>query len=148
VKQFMITSNTRKLISTIFSLKRLIFDELKKNKLFDPKMHIQAETLFFIAEKQKSQMKDIAEHLYITPPSATSLINKLEKNKLIKRTRHPKDRRSVYIELTTAGKKFIKKINKEIETQMTKIWSPLNEEDQRTLINIYSKLFNYHKNQK
>ena len=141
-------SNTRKLISTIFSLKRLIFDQLKKTKLFDPKMHIQAETLFFIASKQKSQMKEIAEHLYITPPSATSMINKLEKNNLIRRTKDSKDRRSVYIELTSTGKKFIKKLNKEIESHMTMMLSPLNEEDKKNLINIYSKLFNYHKNYK
>lgn len=144
----MITSNTRKLISTIFSLKRLIFNQLKKTKLFDPKLHLQAETLFFIANKQRSQMKDIAEHLYITPPSATSMINKLEKSNLIKRTTDPKDRRSVYIELTSTGKKFIKKFNKEIESHLTKILSPLNEEDKKTLINIHSKLFNYHKNHK
>lgn len=141
----MTTKNNQQLISTIFSLKRIIFDKIKRANLYEPRLHIQGETLFYIAENKNCQMKDIASFLKITPPSATSMINNLEKKGYIKRIRGEKDRRSIYLTLTEKGNKLIKNKRAKIENHMADILSPLNSKDQEALINIYNKLVKYHK---
>ena len=132
-------SNTKEMVSLIFSVKRIIFDQLKKTNLFDPKLHIQLITLFYIAEHKDCKMKDIATFLCITPPSATSMINNLENKGFIKRTNNRIDRRTITLSLTTKGITHIKKSYGLIENKMTEIFSPLNTEDQQALINIYNK---------
>ncbi len=141
----MISQNTQKLTSSIFSLKRIIFDQLKKTKAFDHKMHIQLETLFHISGHKNCRMKDIAGFLCITPPSATSMINALEKKGFIKRSNSPVDRRAITLSLTPKGHSHIKKARELIENKMAEIFSPLNNSEQQSLINIYKKLVNFHK---
>lgn len=136
---------TQQLISTIFSLKRIIFEQLKKAKLFAPKNHIQFETILFIARNKKCKMKDIAEFLCITPPSATSMINNLEKKGLINRNNEIHDRRTVTLSLTKKGNKYISDLHKKIKKQMEQIIAPLDKQDQTNLNNIYQKLIKHHK---
>lgn len=66
----------------------------------------QMEVLHFVLEKNKPTMKDIATHLSISAPSATSMIEHLSHKKLIRRKMDPKDRRTVHIFLTPKASKL------------------------------------------
>ena len=74
---------TNRAMSLIFSVSRMI-----KEKYRDERQEnisgMKLETLRYIKEN-KPLMKDIAEYLSITPPSATSLINHLVEAKLVER---------------------------------------------------------------
>ena len=49
-------------------------------------------------------MTEISARLHITKPAVTSLADRLEKNKFLKRLPHPKDRRIYLLELLPKGK--------------------------------------------
>jgi DNA-binding MarR family transcriptional regulator len=70
---------------------------------------LQIQTLIFINQSQKVSMGDIAGYFGIELSSATSLINKLSKKKLIKRDEDQQDRRLVMIVLTNEGKKLLER---------------------------------------
>lgn len=140
----MTMTNTKELAETIFTLKRLMFAQLQKSADFSTETIIQFEALSFIYDQKEPKMKDLARFFGITPPSITCMIDKLEKHKLLARKHDQKDRRKVYLELTSTGKKFLKTNRQQLETKMIDFLKPLNEKDKKDLIHIYKKLFNYY----
>ena len=67
----------------------------------------QIHALYFIQEKKGALMREIAEHLSMRPPSATSLIADLERLGFVRRTQDEKDKRAFRITMTTKGRYFI-----------------------------------------
>jgi len=68
---------------------------------------LQIQTLFYLKQNQKTSMSDIAQYFRIELPSATSLINKLSDQKLVKRYDDLQDRRLVMLTLTSEGKTLL-----------------------------------------
>ena len=103
-------SSTEKIISLTFNIGRAInkqyFDENKKE---DNLSILQLETLRFIRENREVLMKELAAHLFITPPSATSLVNELVSKKLVGRSFNKKDRRITKVSLTKKGNLMLEK---------------------------------------
>lgn len=91
-------------------------------------------------EEDEPQMAEIANFLSIKPPSATFLINKLIKLRLVKRIRIASDRRKTKISLTSEGKKIIEKEIKNSSGNLKKIFSCLDQKEQRELIKILTKI--------
>jgi DNA-binding MarR family transcriptional regulator len=89
----------------------------------------QLEALMFIGPKDRKTMESIATNFDIAPPSATSLISKLEKRGLVVRTQDKKDRRMVYIELTPETKKMILNMWKQKEKVLNELVSTLTVAD-------------------
>jgi DNA-binding MarR family transcriptional regulator len=63
----------------------------------------------FIADHTKPKMKDLADYLSITAPSATALINELVKDGFVACTADKSDRRASRLALTMKGKTELKK---------------------------------------
>jgi len=100
----------------------------------------QLEILRFIVGKQDQTMKDIASHLKITAPSATSIIDNLYDKKLIRRKIDPRDRRGVLIYPTKKTLNLFL-LFKNIKTGVLyEILSPLTSEDKKQLTAILKKL--------
>jgi DNA-binding MarR family transcriptional regulator len=95
--------------SLFFAVRRIMRTAFAKNKKLDPSTWLRIETMKFIAENEKSKMKDIAEYLSITAPSATSLMNGLVKNGLVVGRTDRDDRRASQLVLTKKGKAELKK---------------------------------------
>ena len=108
-------NQTIKLISLIFNVKRAIFQNLKKNKGLDILSYLQAETLHFIGQKKQPIASEVADYLCITKPSATNLIDTLEKNKLVYRIKSKQDKRNTYLKISTKGKKLVVSTFKKFE---------------------------------
>jgi len=79
--------------------RRKILESVKKEGLKHDLTLSQVEILYFIGPAGKRTMKDIADYLKITPPSATTLVEEMETKGLIKRIKDQKDRRVVFITL-------------------------------------------------
>jgi DNA-binding MarR family transcriptional regulator len=96
-------------ISLFFAVRRIMRTALAKNKQFDPSTWLRIETMKFIAENDDSKMKDIAEYLCITAPSATSLVRGLIESGTVISRMDPSDRRASRLILTKKGKTELKK---------------------------------------
>ncbi|MCX6766933.1 MAG: MarR family winged helix-turn-helix transcriptional regulator [Candidatus Moranbacteria bacterium] len=107
-------STAEKIISLMFNMGRAIKKQcLESCGRTDGLSILQIEALWHVKEGKEVLMKDLASHLFIAPPSATSLTDDLVKAKLVKRSEDKKDRRTTAISLTPKGKRalanFLKK---------------------------------------
>lgn len=100
----------------------------------------QIEILYFIKNKKQVLMKDIAEFLNITPPSATSLINNLVLNDILERKCDKDDRRMVWLSLTNKGEVIFEKAKKERIKIFENIIANLTLEEKNTFLNILKKI--------
>jgi len=124
----------------LLGFRRKLIEKRSKKPLEHDLTFSQFETLWFIGLNGKKNMETIADFLKIKPPSATSMINKLEKKRLIKRIRDPKDRRVTYISLTTNTKKHLKTICKQKEIMLDQLVSKLSKKDKTDLHRIIKKI--------
>jgi len=131
------------IISLIFTL-RILFHEKFSGKGDSKISLLQFITLRKIKEK-KPLMKDIAEYLDIAPPSATSLVESLIEEKLVKRITHPQDRRIVQIVITEKGEKEIQEKIKAIHHKMRLGIEKLSAKEQEQLVEILAKVVENHK---
>src|SRR6266566_263350 len=100
----------------------------KSSRLFRERMHyssqiahlsfLQLQTLTYLKLQNNAQMGEIAEHLHIELPSATSLLNKLVALQLVMRQQDEKDRRLVRIVLTEEGNAILTLAKKEKEAHV------------------------------
>ena len=135
-----------KLVSLIFSTKRLLIEQGMRKCKVDPAMIMRMETLKFISEQNGPTMKDIADLWCITPPSATSLVNNLVKSGQIRRVADVHDRRLVRLVITPFGKKNYSLGEKKIQNTIRKVLSVLDEKDIKQYISILEKILKHIKN--
>ena len=135
------TKTTNRIILLIFNTSRLIHEQTKGEKdCPDPFSVLCLETLRYVAEKENSLMKEVADYFRITPPSATSLINPLVKTKMLKRVIDKNDRRAVRLFITSKGRKNLNEGFSKINNRMRKILIKLSKKEQESLIKILEKL--------
>lgn len=95
---------------SLFSIvRRIMRTRLARDKKLDPSTWLRIETMKFIAEKDKPKMKDIANYLSITAPSATSLIGELVRDGFVTSYVDRCDRRISLLSLTPKGKVELRK---------------------------------------
>jgi DNA-binding MarR family transcriptional regulator len=108
----------------------------KKGKGFS---FLQFNTLRYIKER-RPLMKDLADYLMITPPSATSIIDTLAESGSVERMRDPEDRRIVRIVITKKGEEQLKKFTNKMVDRMRKNLKSLTKNEQQALADILSKI--------
>lgn len=130
------------IISLIFTASRNLRQESQENELDEAKRlsMTQIETLKFINERKSPLMKDVADYLFIAPPSLTPLIDGLETKGLVKRDSSENDRRAILIFLTDKGKDILKKTMKKKIKRMGDVFKKLTKGEQKSLIRILEKL--------
>lgn len=69
----------------------------------------EMEILQYVALNGRKKMKEIGESFNIKLSTLTSIIDKIERQKFVKRVNSRTDRRAVYLELTPKGKKLYDK---------------------------------------
>jgi len=128
----------KKLVSLIFNSGRFMKDRFHgENESGFSILHI--ETMRFIEEMKTPSMKDVANHLHITPASASSLIDGIVEEKLLVRFEEKKDRRIVRIKLTTKGIRFLKLEFNKINGKMEAMFNKLNDSEVEYFIKILEK---------
>lgn len=132
-------SNIGQLISVIFTVSRLMREHATDQEKIDPFTFLQLETLRYIDEKSDPFMKGIADYLWITPPSATSLINGLVKTRQLERVYDKDDRRMIRLIITAKGKKTLNAGFKKKIKFMKKMFDKLSEKEIDDLIKIFEK---------
>jgi len=126
------------IISLIFMMRQLSNEKITKEKEGGLSF-LQVVSLRYIKEK-KPLMKEVADFLAITPPSATSIIKTLSEVKLIDRLAEKRDRRIVRIIITKKGEKILEKWQKKIAISIRERLEKLNKKEQDSLVQLLTKL--------
>ncbi len=136
----MTENSAEKIVSLFFSVSRGIKHKLDLSSPFFqlPLAHI--ETLRLIGEQKRVPMKQVADFLAITPPSATALIDHLVKEGYVARSADKNDRRAVYLTLTKKGKTVMQKAVLDRCKVFKKLLGRISAKEQLELINILTKL--------
>jgi DNA-binding MarR family transcriptional regulator len=98
-----------KAVSLFFAVRGVIRTKLAKGRRLDPTTWLRIETMKFIADHDKPKMKDIAEYLSITAPSATSLVGGLVKSGFVAHAADSRDKRTSRLTLTLKGSAELKR---------------------------------------
>lgn len=128
------------LASLFFKMRQRIRSQLPAGKTADPNAWMRCEALSHIGETKKITMQQLATHLRITAPSATSLIRYLEKQGLAQRVASLDDKRVVYISLTHEGTLKVTSYKKRSAEALSKVLSTLSPEEISSLVHILKKV--------
>lgn len=115
-----------------------IFMQTGKNIVNPQQMH----AMFIIGEHGGITMKEFAQHLGITSPSATSLANRLVRMKWITRVTDPTNRRLVRLNMAAAGKKIMESAMQARAQAMHEVLSLLPVEDRKDFARVLTHLHN------
>ncbi|MHA6250397.1 MarR family winged helix-turn-helix transcriptional regulator [Oceanobacillus sp. CAU 1775] len=88
----------------------------------------------------KSRPTDMAKVLGLTPPTVTHLTEKLVKKQLVIRSNDENDRRTIYLEITSAGEEILKEANESGQLLRKNLFEKLTEEERQQMLHIYRKL--------
>jgi DNA-binding MarR family transcriptional regulator len=93
---------TREILEVVPLIMRTIRAEMRSQRTPDLSVP-QFRTLGFLSRHAGASLSDVAEHIGLTLPSMSKLIDGLVKRELVSRETFPQDRRCVTLELTAQG---------------------------------------------
>lgn len=131
---------TEEITSLFFSTSRALKHKLDLNNPVFQLSLAQMETLRLIGDRKKILMKEVADFLAITPPSATVMINNLFGLGLIDRTANETDRRAVHLSLTAKGLAVLQKGVKQRCTVLKTLISNLSSKEQFEFLKLLKKM--------
>ncbi|MFA9455857.1 MarR family transcriptional regulator [Halalkalibacter sp. APA_J-10(15)] len=101
--------------------------------------------LELLYHKGTKPLQQIGEKILTSNANTTYVIDKLEKKQFLKRKRCSTDRRTIYAELTDAGRSFIEDIFPEHEQVIKDATAGLSEEEMLQAIELLKKIGLYAK---
>lgn len=128
------------LVSTIFTVSRLMQQRVTRSKFPDDSSMLQIKTLGIIAELGNPSMKEIADYLHILSPSATDIINRLVRSGSLNRTKDTSDGRIVRLSLTPQGKRLLAAGKRRISTNVKDFLGVLTEKEKADFNDLLSKI--------
>ncbi len=129
-----------RLITLLFSMSRQMRERLHHEARPEGLSMVQLGALHMIQEMAEPSMTAIAQQLFITRPSATSLIQSLVRSGHVRRTSSSTDGRSVRLTLTAKGQRVRQKALDMMEQRLRQTLQVLNPSDIRHLYAILTKL--------
>ena len=134
----------QELTTLFFTTRQIIRAELPTKDVCDPNEWLYNEVLRFVEQSEGPTMQDIAQHLRVKAPSATSLIAHLVNAGWIERIGSTKDRRIVRIYVTKKGESELKGYTKRSTIMMRKVFSRLDSKEIETLVSILRRVQDTH----
>jgi DNA-binding MarR family transcriptional regulator len=77
--------------------------------------------LTFLSHKPGAPLSSVAEHLGVARSTASAIIDRLVRRKLVSRTTHPEERRSIVLTLTPAGAQHFQQAREAASARMAKV---------------------------
>lgn len=127
-------------VSLFFAVRRIMRTTLAKRAKVDPATWPRIETLKFIADHEAPQMKEVAEYLSITAPSATTLVNGLVRRGLVTHVKDVHDGRSTRLTLTPKGKKELAQVITRSTRLLGQFFETLSAQELRTFTTLLMRL--------
>jgi DNA-binding MarR family transcriptional regulator len=98
---------TREVLESVPSVMRVIRSELRKHRARELSVP-QFRTLNFLSRNKGASLSEVAEHIGLTLPSMSTLVDGLVTRNFAVRRTHPHDRRRVTLELTDRGQMILR----------------------------------------
>lgn len=95
---------------------------------------LEMEILQYISLEGPQKMKDIGEHFNIKLSTLTSIIDKIEKQKLVKRVNSKEDRRVVYLAPSRKGNRLYSDYSRYLQAVSQKMSENLGAEQFRSFL--------------
>ncbi len=116
------TNQLDRLETTLFQLNELMqrYQEIAQRRF--KIASVDVEILRFLDVEGDQKMKDIGDKVKVKLSNLTNLVDNLENQKLVRRVNSKLDRRSIYVNITSKGKKLISDYNaflRELTVRMT-----------------------------
>ncbi|HEA46900.1 MAG TPA: MarR family transcriptional regulator [bacterium] len=94
----------------------------------------QFQALSLLAEKKGCIMSELARGMSQSFSATTGIVDRLIRNSLVRRERDKKDRRVVWVFITSKGKYTVEQFNRYRKEHLISILKSLKEKDRKTLI--------------
>jgi DNA-binding MarR family transcriptional regulator len=124
---------------SIINLQRALNNAMKQTSLQEGVTLQQATILRILQHEGTVPMSKIAEHLQVSRPNITGIIDRLEKKGLIEKSENNQDRRSTTIKITMKGQELQEKISQNYATLIKTGLKTLSATQQETLVNNLTK---------
>jgi DNA-binding MarR family transcriptional regulator len=85
-------------------------------------------------------MTDLSDKLHITKPAVTNLVDRLEKNRYLKRIAHPEDRRIHLIRIEPKGRTLVQGMQSTILGFLLKALEQFDASERKTVTEFYARL--------
>ena len=89
----------------------------------------QHHLLIALADSPSLPVGELALAAGVAPPTATRMLDGLERDGIVTREPSPEDRRKVVVRLTEEGRRVVRRKKREIEGRRRKVYESLSEEE-------------------
>lgn len=123
----------RQLLEVIPVVMREIRSEMRSRR--SPDLTVpQFRALSFISRNAGSSLLDVANHLGLTPPSTSRLVDGLIYRNMMTREDHPGDRRRVKLTVTNLGEKILEASRQDALTYLSTKLSNIDTDDREAIV--------------
>ncbi|UPA23103.1 MarR family transcriptional regulator [Candidatus Peribacteria bacterium] len=129
-----------RIINSWMDITRLMRQQMRGMKKDFTVNPVQIHALIIIKEHDALTMKEFADFLHITSPSATSMVNRFVKMKWVKRVADRTNRKLVRLKLTEDGLQCVTTTMKQHTHMMRDLFSLLTVSDQKDFARILGNL--------
>jgi DNA-binding MarR family transcriptional regulator len=112
---------------------RTIRAELRRHRAADLSVP-QFRTLAFIDRQPDASLSDVAEHIGLTLPSMSKIVDGLVARKLVTRRTHPADRRRLTLALTARGQTALQTSREATRACLAEDVAALNDRQRNTIV--------------
>jgi len=96
---------------------------------------------FLVQDSDPVTMTEVSRRMQHTTAAATGLVDRLEKLGLVRRQQGPKDRRKVFVSISTKGVELVQEIRQDMVKNLLRLMGYLDESEQAGWLTIYEKIF-------
>jgi len=120
-------------LETVPLVMRSVRSELRKHRGSDLSVP-QFRTLFYVSRHEGTSLSAVADHVGLTLPSMSRIVDMLVARKLVTRTTHHGDRRRMTLTLTNQGRATLRSARKVTESYLGDLFEALSSENRATLV--------------
>jgi DNA-binding MarR family transcriptional regulator len=129
----------REILEVVPFVTRLIREEMRRHRGSDLTLP-QFRSLLFLQRNPGAALRDVADHLGLTPPTVSKMINGLFGRGLIERPGSAVDRRRVELRLTARGSTLIDRVRGETATKFAERLEKLPPSEREKMISSLESL--------
>jgi DNA-binding MarR family transcriptional regulator len=133
-------NNPQRLLALMNRLRPLLIGSVIRQFRSMQLSHSHGQVLGALWHTSPLAMKDLADHLGLTPPSVTAIARHLVEGGLVARRPHAADSRVALLELTEAGHALHDQLRAESLREMKQLLSALDPEEQQTFLDLLERV--------
>jgi DNA-binding MarR family transcriptional regulator len=120
------------ILETVPLVMRFIRDQIRRRHTAGPSLP-QFRTLVFLGRTKNSSLSAAAEHLGLSLPAMSRLINGLVAGRLVERQPVSTNRRQIALTLTAAGRATLERVRHEVRLHLADALESLSAPEQKTV---------------